>query len=248
MTQNQKMKLLGDIMQRCGALGDATLAGMLGELMSELSDSGSNSTSAKENSCKYVLCVEATLRNGVKVQHPIIGGNFQPKTAEDFKMTISSDIVSLQEQTDSMRRMIEGRFPVKVRLVPVTDSAIESLNNKLSNLIDNLMDMIQEAADAKQAAYNLMNVEISAEEITNEMLSEVMRKTIYAGACITSDGKVVDRTEERYVEEDNIDNSNSGSEDDEDEDEYDDDDYEDDEDEYDDDDCCDGNCSQCDGC
>lgn len=245
MTQNKKMKLLGEIMQRCGALGDASLAGMLGELMSELSSEPDSTARTTVEGCKYVLCVEATLQNGTKVQHPVIGGNVMPTKAEDFKMTISDNLISLQRDTECMKSMIENRFPVKVRVVPVTDESIESLQSKLSELIDNLMEMIQEAADAKAAAYQLMNVELESEDITNQMLSDVMRKTIYAGACLTEAGEVVDRTDEKYVEEEKISEADNFD----DEDDYDED-YE--ECDFDCDNCdycieCDGNCDSC-GC
>ena len=94
--------------------------------------------------------------------------------------------------------------------------------------------MIEEVAEKKKAAYDLVHAEVEPEDISDRMIADVMRKTIYAGACINDNGEVEDRIEGRYEEERQM----SPKKDD-----------EDDSDNDDTDEDCDGDCDHCEnGC
>lgn len=236
MNNNRVMGLVGEILSRCGALGDAKLSGLMGELMSEISKAPETPTVAVPG--KYVVCVEATMKDGTKVQHPLIGGYAVPTSIDGYQMMVGDNLVALQSETQGMAAAVVSRYRnVHVRYVPVTDEALATLEEKLRKLLTDLVDAINKAADAKAEAYGMMNVNVESEDITDEMVADVIRKTLYAGAALTEDGQVVDRNEgETYVEEDEIAGSDDGYDDYEDED-YEDEDYEDDEyedDEYDD--------------
>ena len=220
--------LVAEIMSRAGATGDAELVSLVGELLKEVAsptEPESEQKVAKQGQ-KYVVCVEATQRNGKKVSHPVIGWGCSPTSTDGYKMTIGDSLVELQRKTRDMKSSIEGRFPVKVVYVPVDDETIAALEQKLKSLIDNLVSLIEEVAEKKKAAYNLVHAEVEPEDISDKMVAEVMRKTIYAGACINDNGEVEDRIEGRYEEERQM----SPNKDDDDED-------------------CDGDCDHCgDGC
>lgn len=246
----EKTMLIGAIMSRISALGDAELAGMMGELLVELSKPTDNTTTTPVNpkEGKYVVCVEATTSTGEKIQHPIIGGNIMPSSVDDYKMIVGEDLVKLQRDNQSLKSAIESRYPmVHVRYVPVTDEALASLEKKLKELIDNLSKMLDEAAEAKREAYNLMHVTLSPEDISDDMIADVMRKTIYAGAGINANGEVVDRTpDDKYIEEREIERRNKSEKKN---DDYDDKEYEDDDEDDSewDPDTCDGDCGDCEG-
>lgn len=252
---SKNLMLVGEILSRVSALGDTELAGMVGQLLSELSaEPSAETTSAPSPAApktKYVVCVEATTKSGEKLQHPIIGGGYGvPSSVEGYTMTYSDDLVALQRQTQSMAQAIESRYGVNVRYVPVTEEALESLKTKLRELIQNLSDMVDKAAEAKAAAYGTMNVSLEMSDISDDMLRDVISKTLYAGSSLNTAGEVVDRVEgETYVEEDRIaERAGSPSEYEDDDDDWDEDDWdEDDEDEDDEDeeDDCDGDCSSC---
>lgn len=245
----KKEMLVAEIMSRAGSLGDAKLVSLIGELLKEVTNEDAIGKNQKViPGSKYVVCVEATMNNGQKVQHPVIGGGYGvPSSVDGYKMTIGDDLIKLQRDTEYMKSAIEGRLPVKVRYVPVTDEAVSALEEKLSDLINNLVSLIDEVAEKKQEAYNMMHVEVEPSDITNDMVADVMRKTIYAGACLNEAGEVVDRTEEKYVEEQRIDernNSSKSSGDDSEEDEYSEDEDNSEDDEWD-PDTCDGCCEDC---
>lgn len=243
----KRTMLIGEIMERVSALGDVQLGRMMGELLAELSypDNDTPETSANQKDTKYVLCVEATTNDGAKIQHPVIGGYASPSCPDDYKMIVGEDLVAMQRNNQGLKSAIESRYPmVHVRYVPVTDEALASLERKLKELIENLENMLEEAANAKQQAYNMMHVNLNSSDITDEMIAEVIRKTIYAGAGLNSNGEVVDRTpEEKYVEEREIERRNNQDKEKTDED----DDEEDEEPDEWDPDTCDGDCGDCDG-
>ena len=186
-----KMNLMAQIMMRVGSLGDAELAGMIGELFSEITNNATEGTApqATTKGQKYVVCVEATVR-GEKIYHPIIGGSFVPRNIADFKMTIDEDLVKLQRDTGYMKSSL-ANMGLKVIYVPVSDEQIASLNEKLAELMKNLEEMVEKAAEAKAQAAGVMNVKLNINDITNEMLSEIIRKTYYSGAGIKENGEVV---------------------------------------------------------
>lgn len=241
MDNKRRIELVGQILSRCGALGDVQLAAMMGELMEGLSEEAAAPVSAD----KYVICIEATLPNGTKVQHPLIGGYTVPTRIEDYKMIVGESLTEVQRQADAFRTMIEGAFPVKVRVVGTSAANIAELEKRLAELLNNLMNVIDEAAAAKQRAYNMMNVEVGAEDISNEMLVDIMKKTLYAGSALSDDGKNIVEREDgvKYQEEEDIRDRDSYDEEGDDYDDEDDDydDYGEDEDDYgeDDDDCYD---------
>lgn len=236
MTNARKMELMGQILTRCGALGDTELAAMMGELMSGIGQETAASTPASAE--VYVICIEATLPNGTKVQHPLIGGYSVPTCVEDYKMMTGSSLTEVQRQADSMRGMVERMYPVKVRVVGTSQENIAELQKRLAELLTNLMGVIDEAAEAKQRAYNMMNVNVGTEDISDDMLKDIMRQTLYAGSALSDDGKSIMEREDgvSYQEEDEIRNRSYDYEDDDEESEYEDEDGEYEEDEYDDDD------------
>lgn len=228
--------LVAEIMSRAGACGDTELVSLIGELLKEVAsprESESEQKIAKQGQ-KYVVCVEATQRDGKKVSHPVIGWGCLPTSTDAYKMTIGENLVELQRKTRDMKSSIEGSFPVKVVYVPVDDETIATLEQKLKSLIDNLVRLIEEVAEKKKAAYDLVHAEVEPEDISDRMIADVMRKTIYAGACINDNGEVEDRIEGRYEEERQM----SPKKDD-----------EDDSDSDDTDEDCDGDCDHCEnGC
>lgn len=239
--------LVAEIMQRAGASGDPKLVGLIGELMKELNAEGGAGTAdggvevqdsgIAPSGMKYVVCVEATTKDGVKMQHPLIGGGYaMPRDIDDIKMTMGSNRGELESQMGYIADTLRRNFGVKVTYVLVSDEAIALLEQRLRELLQNLSDAIDEAAQAKEAACRLMNVEVSADDISDDMLMEIIRKTMYAGSAVGADGKVVERADgETYVEEDNIaERKSADSDDDDDDDDYEDEDEEDDD--YDDDD------------
>lgn len=230
MTNARKMELMGQILTRCGALGDTELAAMMGELMSGIGQETATATPASAE--VYVICIEATLPDGTKVQHPLIGGYSVPTCVEDYKMMTGSSLTEVQRQADSMRGMVERMYPVKVRVVGTSQENIAELQKRLTELLTNLMGVIDEAAEAKQRAYNMMNVNVGAEDISDDMLKDIMRQTLYAGSALSDDGKSIMEREDgvSYQEEEEIRNRSNDYEDDDEESEYD----EEEEDEYDD--------------
>lgn len=230
MTNERKMVLMGQILTRCGALGDTELAAMMGELMSGIGQETAAATPASAE--VYVICIEATLPDGTKVQHPLIGGYSVPTCIEDYKMMTGSSLTEVQRQADYMREMVERMYPVKVRVVGTSEENIAELQKRLAELLTNLMGAIDEAAEAKQRAYNMMNVNVGTEDISDDMLKDIMRQTLYAGSALSDDGKSILEREDgvSYQEEDEIRNRSNDYEDDDEESEYD----EEEEDEYDD--------------
>lgn len=230
MTNERKMVLMGQILTRCGALGDTELAAMMGELMSGIGQETAAATPASAE--VYVICIEATLPDGTKVQHPLIGGYSVPTCIEDYKMMTGSSLTEVQRQADYMREMVERMYPVKVRVVGTSEENIAELQKRLAELLTNLMGAIDEAAEAKQRAYNMMNVNVGTEDISDDMLKDIMRQTLYAGSALSDDGKSILEREDgvSYQEEEEIRNRSNDYEDDDEESEYD----EEEEDEYDD--------------
>jgi len=229
-----KIELVGNILQRVGALGgDAELSKMLGQLMSEISTESDESASKAAG--KYVVCIEATLPDGTKVQHPLVGGYLIPNNIDEIGMMVGDNLVNLQRENEALTRAVESAYPqVHVRYVPVSDDALSSLEDKLKTLLTSLSEAIDAAATAKQKACGLMNVDVNVEDISDEMLQDIMAKTMYAGAALTEDGKVVDREDGvKYDEEVAIENRDDESDYDEDEDGYDEDEEEGDYDEED---------------
>jgi hypothetical protein len=200
-----KVLLIGQILQK---VSDPEVTKLLGELMSELSNEENNETAAVSGVAgaqNYVVCVEATLQDGSKVQHPVVGSGYGiPTSVDDYTMTVSTDLVELQQECAGMQRMIENALPVKVRYVPVSDEALETLKEKLKELINQVSNLLDEVAQKKAEAYGLMNVELSADDVSEDMLADVIRKTIYAGAALDKNGNVVDKPAEKYVEEEAI--------------------------------------------
>jgi len=188
------MQLVAAIMQRIGVLGDAELAGMIGELLQTQNNEQTSTTEKEIKNGKYIMCVEATV-NGNKIQHPVIGGSGYPRNIEDFKMTIGDNLVKLQQDTESYKRMIESSLPVKVRYVAVTDEQVEALQQKLTELLTSLTDAIDKAAEAKREAAKVVNVELTADDISKDMLAEIIRKVYYSGAGIAANGDIVDTKE-----------------------------------------------------
>lgn len=240
MTNERKMVLMGQILTRCGALGDTELAAMMGELMSGIGQETAAATPASAE--VYVICIEATLPDGTKVQHPLIGGYSVPTCIEDYKMMTGSSLTEVQRQADYMREMVERMYPVKVRVVGTSEENIAELQKRLAELLTNLMGAIDEAAEAKQRAYNMMNVNVGTEDISDDMLKDIMRQTLYAGSALSDDGKSILEREDgvSYQEEDEIRNRSCDDEDDgeseyDDEEDYDDE-YEDEDYGYDDED------------
>lgn len=214
MTNERKMVLMGQILTRCGALGDTELAAMMGELMSGI---GQETAAATPTSAEvYVICIEATLPDGTKVQHPLIGGYSVPTCIEDYKMMTGSSLTEVQRQADYMREMVERMYPVKVRVVGTSEENIAELQKRLAELLTNLMGAIDEAAEAKQRAYNMMNVNVGTEDISDDMLKDIMRQTLYAGSALSDDGKSILEREDgvSYQEEDEIRNRSCDDEDD----------------------------------
>lgn len=214
MTNERKMVLMGQILTRCGALGDTELAAMMGELMSGIGQETAAATPASAE--VYVICIEATLPDGTKVQHPLIGGYSVPTCIEDYKMMTGSSLTEVQRQADYMREMVERMYPVKVRVVGTSEENIAELQKRLAELLTNLMGAIDEAAEAKQRAYNMMNVNVGTEDISDDMLKDIMRQTLYAGSALSDDGKSILEREDgvSYQEEDEIRNRSCDDEDD----------------------------------
>lgn len=214
MTNERKMVLMGQILTRCGALGDTELAAMMGELMSGIGQETAAVTPASAE--VYVICIEATLPDGTKVQHPLIGGYSVPTCIEDYKMMTGSSLTEVQRQADYMREMVERMYPVKVRVVGTSEENIAELQKRLAELLTNLMGAIDEAAEAKQRAYNMMNVNVGTEDISDDMLKDIMRQTLYAGSALSDDGKSILEREDgvSYQEEDEIRNRSCDDEDD----------------------------------
>lgn len=208
MTNAEKMELIGKILQKAGSLGDAELAGMLGELMVVTSEE--NAAEAAANTAGgasadlYVMCVEATLPDGSKVQHPYVGATSFPNTVDDIQMVAGTDLLALQQDNQLMAHAIENAMGVHVRYVPVSNETYAELERRLHDLLHRLSDAIDEAAEKKAEVYGLMNVHMDVDDIPKDMLQDVLSKTMYAGTAIAADGSCVERNGEEYEEEKRI--------------------------------------------
>lgn len=233
MTERELTMKIGQVMQRISATGDAVLAGQFAELVTELQkgtvkvDAEAAGGTAPEGKL-YVVCVQATLPNGKKVNCPFVGTGYSiPDSIADYVMTTGTDLDKLKSEMQGTAQALSSMYGVKVTYPLITEAAYNTLKEKLQMLLQNVRDALVKAAEAKAAASKLMNVSIDADELTDSMLSEIVGKTLYAGSALDEEGQIVERVEgEKYSEEIAIEESRSAAADDEDdsEDDYDEDD------------------------
>lgn len=222
-----KMEILGKLMME--AANNPKIMGLLGELLVELQDEKSVEDIQQVAGCIYVLGVEATNKDGSKVVHPIltnVNGYGYARCIQDIGMLRENTLIAAQRMAD--RYTAISGMGLKLRVIQVTEEAYDKLTEKMTKLLSDLEDAIDEAAQAQGKAYDVMNADIDVNSISEQMLSDILRKTLYAGACVDDNGEVVDRQEETYEEERRIGRRSSKEEPEEDE-----------------RDCC-GDCSDCD--
>ena len=201
----EKEMLIGKIVSKAGATGDTELISLIGKLLSELSSESKTEVHRTTSDVKYIVCIEATMKNGKKVFHPIVGGCMNvPRSVPNKKMVIGDDLVQLQRDTHSMKNSIEKKFSLKVVYVPVSDKSISALENKLKKFFRDVEKLGKDIAKKKKEAYAFMNVEISTKGIDKTIASDMMKNTVFAGGCLSDEGKVIDRPKEQYIEEKKI--------------------------------------------
>lgn len=223
MNNAKVMELVGKIMMETAAKGDPVLAGMVGELMTEIS-AGTNVDEVIEDTGiapagkQYVVCVEATRPDGTKVQHPLVGGGYtMPDSIDDVKMTTGTDLDALKRQCSYIEDSVKSMCGAKVNYILLDNETISSLEERLRALLQKLSDAIDAAAKAKAEACGVMNVDVDIDDISDDMLRSIIRDTLYAGSAVDASGNIVERQDgEKYAEENGGNDSYDGEDDDED--------------------------------
>lgn len=165
----------------------------------------------------YLACIKMDKISGGYDLDPCI----DPTSPDEIKMIACNDLIALQlENKDALNAL--GMIG-DVLIVPVSLGIYNELNAELNNLMENVDKKLDEAVTNMVQAYKIMNVEVDADEIREQMM-ESLTNFGSAGKVLNENLEIVERADNYVV---------YGEDDDYEDDDYEDDDYADDEDDED---------------